>query len=91
MYRNRKLMVALLSALMVMVLVAPAMGVETTVTGLVKDTFELEADDGMVYLIDETDTGFDLVAHAGKMMQVTGEVTEEDGMKIISVTSFQPK
>jgi hypothetical protein len=71
--------------------VAPVMAVETTITGMVKDTFEIEADDGTVYFIDETDTGFDLVAHAGKVMEVTGEVSEDGDMKIITVTSFKAK
>ena len=91
MLKNRRRIVALLAGLMIAVLAAaPALAVETTITGLVRDTFELEAEDGTVYFIDETDTGFDLVAHAGKMMQVTGEVKEEEGVMVISVTSFTP-
>ena len=91
MVRHRKRIWALVACMALLFAAAPAMAVETTITGMVKDTFEIEADDGTIYFIDETDTGFDLVAHAGKVMEVTGEVTEDGDMKIITVTSFQSK
>jgi len=90
MLRNRKLIFVLLAGLVLLLAAAPAMAVETTITGTVKDTFEIESDDGTVYIIDETDSGYDLVAYAGKVMQVTGDVTEDGEMKIITVTSFKP-
>ncbi len=90
MLRNRKLIFVLLAGLVLLLAAAPALAVETTITGTVKDTFEIESDDGTVYIIDETDSGYDLVAYAGKIMQVTGDVTEDGDMKIITVTSFKP-
>ena len=90
MLRNRKLIWTVLAAMALMLAATPVMAVETTITGMVKDTFEIEAQDGTIYIIDETDTGFDLVAYAGKVMQVTGEVTEDGDMKVITVSSFKP-
>lgn len=91
MVRYRKRIWALVACMALLFAAIPAMAVETTITGMVKDTFEIEADDGTTYFIDETDTGFDLVAHAGKVMEVTGEVNEDGDMKIITVTAFKSK
>ncbi len=90
MLRNRKWIRAVVACMVLLLAAAPVMAVETTITGMVTDTFELEAQDGTIYIIDETDTGFDLVAYAGKVMQVTGEVIEDGDMKVISVSSFKP-
>jgi len=91
MARYRKRIWALVACMALLFAAVPALAAETTITGMVKDTFEIEADDGTIYFIDETDTGFDLVAHAGKIMEVTGEVTEDGDMKIITVTAFKSK
>jgi len=91
MARYRKRIWALVACMALLFAAVPALAAETTITGMVKDTFEIEADDGTIYFIDETDTGFDLVAHAGKIMEVTGEVTEDGDMKTITVTAFKSK
>ncbi|MGD8367477.1 MAG: hypothetical protein PVG78_07545 [Desulfobacterales bacterium] len=90
MLRNRKFVLSVLAAMALLLAAAPIMAVETTITGMVKDTFEIEAQDGTIYIIDENDAGYDLVAYAGKVMQVTGDVTEDGDMKVISVDSFKP-
>ena len=90
MLRTRKWICAVAICAALLLAAGPVMAVETTVTGTVMETFELETDDGDIYLIEETDMGFDLVAHAGEKMAVTGEVTEDGDLKIISIISFRP-
>jgi hypothetical protein len=90
MLQHRKLIWTVLAAMALLLAASPVLAVETTITGMVMDTFEIEAQDGTIYVIDETDTGFDLAAYAGTVMQVTGEVTEDGDIKVISVSSFKP-
>ncbi len=76
-------------ALMVSVLfvVLPAMA-GTTVTGEVGSANDIIADDGAVYIINETEKGDELASMVGETVQVTGTLEESDGVKTITVDSF---
>ena len=76
-------------ALMVSVLFValPAMA-GTTVTGEVGAANDIIADDGAVYIINETEKGDELASMVGETVQVTGTLEESDGVKTITVDSF---
>lgn len=67
----------------------PALADEVTITGIVNENYGIVADDGTVYEVADTDLGNDLLNHVGKTVDVTGEVTDEGGVKVINVKSYK--
>jgi hypothetical protein len=61
---------------------------EVTVVGTVNDSYQIVTDGYEVYEIGDNELGDELVNHVGATVEVTGEVEEGDGVKIIMVTSF---
>jgi hypothetical protein len=61
---------------------------DTMVTGSVGSSYDILADDGMVYIIAETEKGEELAAMVGETVQVYGTVEEAEGEKFITVNSF---
>ena len=43
----------------------------------------------MVYEVEDTDMGNDMLNHVGKTVEVTGTVVNEDGVKSIKVESYK--
>lgn len=72
---------------------SPAMSDPSTVTivGEVNDQYQIIAQDGTIYEIADTDMGNELSRLIGAVVEVAGDVREEDGVKIIEVASFKPK
>jgi hypothetical protein len=68
----------------------PAFAGEITITGTINDTYQIISDNGTVYEVADTDMGDDLLNHVGKTVEVTGEVVEEEGVKVINVKSYKP-
>ena len=77
-------------SVLVLMLAAPVLAVEVemTVTGEVTDSYQIVTDLGVVYEVEDTEMGNDLLDHAGKKVEVTGTVMEEDGVKTIKVKSY---
>jgi len=77
-------------SILVLMLAAPVLAVEVEMTfiGEVTDSYQIVTDMGVVYEVADTDMGNELLDHAGKKVEVTGTVTEEDEVKIIKVTSY---
>ena len=75
------------------VLSSPVFAEPTSVTivGEINDQYEIVAKDGTVYEIADTELGNELLKHIGEVAEVTGDVEEEDGVKILEVKSFQTK
>lgn len=67
----------------------PVFAEEITIIGTVNDTYQIVADDGVVYEVEDTDMGNDMLNHVGKTVEVTGKVVEEDGVKSIKVESYK--
>ena len=42
-----------------------------------------------MYEVADTDMGDDLLNHVGKTVEVTGELVEEEGIKVINVKSYK--
>jgi hypothetical protein len=74
----------------VLMLAVPALAVESemTVIGEVNDNYQLVTDQGDVYEVADTDMGNDLLNNIGKKVEVTGTITEEQGVKMIRVASY---
>jgi hypothetical protein len=67
----------------------PVFAGEITITGMINDTYQIVADNGTVYEVADTDMGNDLLNNVGKTVEVTGEVNEEEGVKVINVKSYK--
>lgn len=62
-----------------------------TIVGEVDDQYQIVAKDGTVYEIADTELGNELLKHIGEVAEVTGDVEEEDGVKVLDVKSFEIK
>ncbi|MBL7179423.1 MAG: hypothetical protein ABIK98_07850 [Pseudomonadota bacterium] len=61
---------------------------QTTVIGKVNDSYQIVTEEGIVYEVADTDMGNDMLNNIGKTVEATGTVTEEEGVKLINVTSY---
>jgi hypothetical protein len=59
--------------------------------GEVNDQYQIVARDGTIYEIADTETGDQVLQFIGSVVEVTGQVQEDDGVKIIDVKSFKLK
>jgi hypothetical protein len=62
-----------------------------TIVGEVNDQYQIVARDGTIYEIADTELGNEVLKHIGEVVEVTGDVMEEDGVKVLDVKSFQTK
>ncbi len=67
----------------------PVFAGQSTITGIINDTYQIVAADGMTYEVEDTDMGNEMLNHVGKTVEATGEVVEEDGVKTIKVESYK--
>lgn len=67
----------------------PVFAGQSTITGTINDTYQIVAEDGMMYEVEDTDMGNEMLNHVGKTVEATGEVVEEDGVKTIKVESYK--
>ena len=81
------LSMAALIALFV-VLIAPVMATETTVVGLLNEDWAIEGEDGVLYEVEDSDMGNELLNNVGKKVEVTGTVSESEGVKSIRVSKY---
>ena len=64
-------------------------GDEVSITGTINEDSQLVDDSGNAYDIADTDQGNEVMEMTGKKVSVKGTVMEEEGAKVISITSFQ--
>lgn len=62
-----------------------------TIVGEVNDQYQIVAKDGTIYEIADTELGNEVLKHIGEVVEVTGDVEEEDGDKVLEVKSFETK
>jgi len=62
-----------------------------TVVGEVNDQYQVVDKDGNIYEIADTELGDEVIKSMGSVVEVTGNLIEEDGVKIIDVKSFKAK
>jgi hypothetical protein len=71
----------------------PVIAEPTTVTivGEVNDQYQIVAKDGTIYEIADTELGDEVLKFVGAVVEVTGDVKEEDGVKVLNVKSFETR
>jgi hypothetical protein len=62
-----------------------------TIVGVVNDQYQIVTKDGTIYEIIDTELGNELLNYIGEVVEVTGDVEEEDGVKDLDVKSFEVK
>ena len=62
-----------------------------TIVGEVNDQYQIVAKDGTIYEIADTELGNEVLKHIGEVVEVKGDVEEDDGVKVLDVKSFQTK
>jgi hypothetical protein len=67
----------------------PVFADEITITGIINDTYQIVTEGGMVYEVEDTDMGNEMLNHVGKTVEATGNFVEEDGVKSIKVESYK--
>lgn len=72
---------------------SPVIAEPTTVTvvGEINDQYQIVTKDGIIYEIADTELGDEVLKLIGSVVEVTGDVIEEDGVKVINVKSFKAK
>jgi len=77
--------------LILFVLSVPYAGQSTTLIGEVNDDYQLvESTTGQLYEVAQTKAGDELVTnHVSQKVRVTGTIREKDGIKIITVETFE--
>lgn len=91
---NRQVLISVffpLALFSLLVATAPAIAqsVVVTVVGVVTEDSQLVADDGEIYEVAASREGEAVKELLDKRVQVTGSVSEQNGIKIIEVTSYQ--
>ena len=65
-----------------------ALSSEITITGTINEDLQFVTEEGIVYEIDDNEKGNEAVEHVGKKMNLVGTITEDDGIKTITVLFF---
>jgi hypothetical protein len=74
--------------ILTLILAIPVLATEMKIIGKVNDNYQIETDQGDVYEVADTDMGNELLSHVGEKVEVTGTVSEEEGVKIIRVAVY---
>jgi len=71
----------------------PVIAEPTTVTivGEVNDQYQIVTKDGTIYEIADTEMGEEVLKFIGMVVEITGDIKEEDGVKVLDVKSFKAK
>ena len=62
-----------------------------TVVGEVNDQYQIIDQDGITYEIADTELGNEVLQRIGAVVEVTGDLTEQDGVKVLDVITFKVK
>lgn len=86
---NKKVMSVLLTLLVMSALcVTAVLAADMTIKGTISDDGKLQAENGEEYTIAENPKGLEVMGLAGESVTIKGAVTDNEGEKIISVTSY---
>jgi len=65
-------------------------GERVTITGTIDKDYQLVAKDGLVYIVADIEKGNEMVLNCiGMRVKTTGIVEEIEGVKIITITSYE--
>jgi len=65
--------------------------ITVTIVGEVNDQYQIVAKDSTIYEIADTEKGDEVLQFIGSVVEVTGQVEEKDGVKVLDVKSFKAK
>ena len=71
-----------------LMLAGAAVAEDATVKGVITEEGAIQTDEGEVIEVADTPAGNEMLEHVGKTVEAVGTITEEDGVKYISVTSY---
>lgn len=88
---SRRILTALIIVAMAVFFagIAPAQDMKT-ITGTLVSQDQLQADDGQVYMIENTGAAQDLDQMVDKKVTVKGTVMEKEGKNVIQLDSIEP-
>ena len=91
MKKNKKyLFIGFLAMLVIAFLSGPAISADSvTILGIVNASYQIVTDNDQVYEIAESEKGDELIELVDKKVKVKGTVEEDDGTKVITVTSYE--
>ena len=91
MKKNNKLLFAgFVTMLMIAFLAGPAISEKSvTIVGIVNDSYQIVTDNDQVYEIAENEKGDELIELVDQKVKVKGTIEEDDGTKVITVTSYE--
>ena len=73
-----------------LILSAHGFATEITVVGHVNEMYQIVAEDGQIYEVEENEVGNELVENnVGKKVRISGEVKEVDDIKMIRVSFYE--
>ncbi|MEJ2284484.1 MAG: hypothetical protein P8X85_12900 [Desulfobacterales bacterium] len=90
MHQNiKKLLTGALIFSFVFMFVGPALsGGGVTIVGTINDDSQIVDNAGVVYEVADNDMAEEVMEHVGKKLEVKGTVMEEEGSKMITITSY---
>jgi hypothetical protein len=85
----KKLLTVALIFSFVFMFAGPALsGGGVTIVGIINDDSQIVDNDGIVYEVTDNDVAEEVMEHVGKKLEVKGTVMEEEGSKMITITSY---
>ena len=85
---KRLLTVALIFSFVFMFAGLALSGGGVTIVGIINDDSQIVDNDGVVYEVTDNDMAEEVMEHVGKKLEVKGTVMEEEGSKMITITSY---
>lgn len=89
MIKSKGIITVMAVLISIALMAGPCLAGDTMVSGKVTADNQLMGDDGQIYEVVDTDSGNELLQHTEKKVAVKGMVAEQDGKKMITVTSFE--
>jgi hypothetical protein len=90
-YRFSLVIAVLLAVLVCLPSPVGAEPTKVTVVGEINDQYQIVDKDNNIYEIADTELGDEVIKNMGAVVEVAGELIEEDGVKVIDVKSFKVK
>jgi hypothetical protein len=79
----------LIAGVFFLIFSSAALARSVTIEGQVNDNYQIITEEGIVYEVAETEKGDELVQLIGEKVRVTGKIEENQGVKTITVISFE--
>ena len=86
----KKLAIGIMAFCFLAALVGPALSEQSVnIVGTVSEDFELESENGEIYILGDDDESLKLAENIGRKVRVSGTLKETDEGMVITVKKFQ--